>query len=443
MVAAHCRVVAVIRPTSDSEIGMELWLPITQWNGKFQMVGNGGWAGRPLTPFGALNEGYATAWTDTGHTESSGAFALGHPEKVVDFAYRAVHETAVKSKAIIAAYYGQSPALSYFNGCSTGGRQGLMSAQRFPEDFDGIIAAAPAQNMTGLATWRFSAEVSVRKNVVCAVPDVKLAMVNRAVLAACDALDGVVDEILNDPRQCRFDPSSLLCSGNDSAGCLIACEVAALKMAYAPLKTGNGVTISPGLVPGGESRWLMFAATGAEPGMANDLDLFKFVVHQDSTWGWRIFDVDRDSALAIERAGFLNATNADLSAFKARGGKLILYHGWNDGGNGGSISPLTSIDYYESVLQRMGPEQSDWFRLFMVPGMAHCLGGPGPDLVNWVGALERWREGGIPPDRLTATRVSINRQVDMTRPVCAYPQVPEYIGIGSTNDAANFVCQAP
>jgi feruloyl esterase len=422
---------------------MELWLPANQWNGKFQMVGNGGWAGRPLTPFGALNQGYATAWTDTGHTGASGAFALGHPEKVVDFAYRAVHETAIKSKAIIAAYYGQMPALSYFTGCSTGGRQGLMAAQRFPEDFDGIVAAAPAQNMTGVATWRFSAEVSVQKDVVCTVPAAKLAMVNRAVLTRCDALDGVVDQILNDPRQCRFDPSTLLCQGDDSDSCLTACQVAALKMAYAPITTRNGVTIFPGLVPGGESRWSMFAAAGPEPGMANDLDLFRFVVHQDADWDWRAFDAQRDSALASERVGFLNATNPDLSAFKARGGKLILYHGWNDGGNGGAISPLTSIDYYESVLRRMGPEQSDWFRLFMVPGMAHCLGGPAPDQVNWMGALERWREAGIAPDRLTAARVNINFQVDMTRPLCAYPQVPKYTGIGSTNDASNFVCRAP
>ena len=422
---------------------MELWLPIDGWNGKFQMVGNGGWAGRPLAPFGLLNEGYATAWTDTGHKGSSATFALGHPDKVIDFAYRAVHETAAKSKAITAAFYGTPPRLSYFTGCSTGGRQGLMAAQRYPDDFDGIVAGAPAHNMIDLAAWRFAVEVNVRKNPASAVPERKLAMVNRAVLAACDAQDGVVDDVLSDPRRCQFDVATLACTGAETAGCLTGPQLEAIKMGYAPTTRKTGEIVYRGMVPGAESRWTMLTADTPEPGTFNDLDLFKYVVHQDPKWDWRTFDLDRDTALADEKAGFLNATNPDLSAFKARGGKLIIYHGWNDGGNGGAIPPQNSVDYYQSVLSQMGPEQSDWLRLFMVPGMAHCFGGPGPDRVDWIGALERWREAGIAPDDLTASRVNINFQVDMTRPVCGYPKVPKYTGAGSTNYSGNFVCQVP
>jgi feruloyl esterase len=443
VVAAHCRVEAVIRPSADSEIGMELWLPTDQWNGKFEMFGNGGWAGRALTPWRAMNQGYATAWTDTGHQGASGAFALGHPEKVIDFAYRAVHETAIKSKAIIAAFYGPAPRLSYFDGCSTRGRQALMEAQRYPEDFDGILAAAPANNMTSLAVWRFAMEVNVRKKPASIVQPTKLAMVNRAVLAACDARDGVVDEILSDPRQCRFDPATLLCRDAETDNCLTPSQVDAFKAGYTPAARKNGQLIFPGMVPGAEARWIMLTANTPEPGTLNDLDLFKYVVHEDPKWDWHTFDIDRETQLAEEKAGYLNASDPDLSAFKARGGKLIMYHGWNDGGNGGAIPPQNSVNYYESVLKKMGAQQDNWFRLFMVPGMAHCFGGPGPDQVNWIGALERWREAGIAPDQPTASRVDINNQVDMTRPVCPYPKIPKYSGIGSTNDAANFACQMP
>jgi feruloyl esterase len=246
LVAAHCRVEAVARPTRDSEIGLELWLPLDGWNGKFLMVGNGGWGGRFLAPSAALNEGYATASTDTGHKGQSGRFALGHPEKLIDFAYRAVHETAVRSKEIVAAFYDRPARLSYFDGCSTGGRQGLMEAQRYPEDFDGIIAAAPAHHMTHLAAWRLAVEANVIRNSAGAIPETKLALVNRAVLAACDGLDGVADEFLTDPRQCRYDPSSLLCGSGDADDCLSASQVAALKSGYQSASTGSGELIFPG-----------------------------------------------------------------------------------------------------------------------------------------------------------------------------------------------------
>jgi pimeloyl-ACP methyl ester carboxylesterase len=439
---AFCRVAATLAPSSDSDIKIEVWLPAQAWNGKFQAVGNGGWAG--TISYGAmasaLREGYATASTDTGHVGGTASFAIGHPEKVIDFAYRAVHELAVKSKAVIAAFYDRAPRFSYWTGCSTGGRQGLMAAQRYPEDFDGIVAGAPANNQTQLCAWRIAVEAKILQEPASVVSPTKLAHVNRAVLAACDALDGVTDGLLTDPHQCRFDPASLLCRGVERDDCLTAPQVEAVKMGYAPAVRKTGELIYPGLVPGGELGWAMLTAANPEPG-GIDVGMFRDVAHEDPKWDWRTFDMERDTALIDKKAGFIDAVNADLSAFRARGGKLLIYHGWNDGGSGGAISPQNSVNYNSSVLARMGPRQDDWLRLFMVPGMAHCGGGPGPNQVNWMAALERWRESGIAPDRLIASRVSDNR-VNMTRPVCPYPQVALYTGVGSTNDAANFVCKA-
>jgi feruloyl esterase len=438
-----CRVAATLTPSSDSDIKIEVWLPIADWNGKFQAVGNGGLAGTITYGWlaSALQEGYATASTDTGHADANASFAIGHPEKVIDFAYRAVHEMAVKSKAIIATFYGRAPGFSYFTGCSTGGRQGLMEAQRYPEDFDGIIAGAPANNQTRLSAWRIAVEAKILQSPASVVPPAKLALLNRAVLAACDAIDGVTDGLLTDPRQCQFDPRTLLCRSADRDDCLTARQIDAVKTGYAPARRTTGELIFPGLVPGGETGWAML--TGAKPAPGSiDVGMFRFVAHQDPAWDWRTFDLDRDSSLIGKKAGFIDAVNPDFSTFRARGGKLLIYHGWNDGGSDGAISPLNTVNYYESVLGRMGSPQQDWLRLFMVPGMAHCGGGPGPNQVNWMAALERWRESGIAPDRLIASRVSDNH-VNMTRPICSYPAVAKYNGVGSTNDAANFACKAP
>ena len=445
--AEHCRVVAVLKPSADSEIGMEVWLPVERWNGKFMMVGNGGWGG--WLHYGlmrvALNAGYATAATDTGHKgDGAGAqFALGHREKLVDFAYRAVHETAVASKAIIAAFYGTAQRYSYFDGCSTGGRQGLMAAQRYPEDFDGIIAGAPAVNLTRLSAWRLAVEANILRGGASTVPQAKLFLVNRASLAACDALDGVTDDILSDPTRCRFDPSVLLCRGAESADCLTASQVAAVKSGYAPATGTTGDVLFPGLVPGLEFVWGMLMGQNSAPGGSNNLDLFKYAVYQDPNWDWRTFDLERDVIVADREIGYVNANSPDLSGFKARGGKLIIYHGWNDGGGEGAISPLNSVQYYSSVLERMGSDQSDWLRLFMMPGVGHCGGGPGPNQVNFVAALERWRESGLAPASVLATRVQPppDTRVYMTRPLCPYPQVAVYSGVGSTRDAGNFTCR--
>ena len=440
---AHCRVAVTLKPSADSDIKAEVWLPVAAgWNGKLLAVGGGGFVG--TINYGAmassLRDGYATTSTDTGHAGSSAIFALGHPEKVVDFAYRAVHEMTVKAKAIVKAYYGRAARLSYWQGCSTGGRQGLMEAQRYPEDFDGIIAGAPANNQIRLCAWRMALIAAVLKDPARAVPPAKTALLNQAVLDACDALDGIKDGLLADPRKCHFDPATLLCRGSEQESCLTVAQVETVRMAYADARTKNGELIYPGLPPGGETGWAV-PGPYKEPGVI-DLGMFCYVAHQDPNWDWRTFELERDTALAEERAGFMEATNPDLSAFKARGGKLLIYHGWNDGGSGGAISPLNSIQYYSSVLAKMGPDQGDWLRLFMVPGMMHCGGGPGPNQFNALAALERWRESGTAPDAIFAVHVTDNR-VDMSRPLCPYPQVAAYIGSGSTNDAGSFVCRKP
>jgi feruloyl esterase len=436
-VPAFCRVTATLKPSADSEIDMEVWMP-ENWNGKFEFVGNGGWAGVISYPTMALalQEGYATASTDTGHKGGNANFAIGHPEKLVDFAYRAVHESTVKSKAIMKTFYDAAPRYSYWNGCSTGGRQGLMEAQRYPDDFDAIVAGAPANYQTHLHTWDLSVAVPVLNDPAQVVPPVKASMLNKAVLAACDANDKVKDGLLNDPRSCKFDPSTLLCKAGDAESCLTAPQLEAVKRMYAPAKTKSGEVVFPGKEFGSETTWNAIA--GGQAPQAVSLGSF-LVAYDNATWDWKAFDLDRDLKAVDEKVGnIVNAINPDLSAFKARGGKLILYHGWNDT----AISPGNTIDYYRSVLSKMGAKQDNWVRLFMIPGMGHCAGGSGPSQVNYMGALERWRESGTAPDQLQAYHVT-NNQVDMARPLCPYPQVAQYKGIGSTNDAANFVCKAP
>jgi feruloyl esterase len=438
MLPAHCRVAAVLKPSADSHIEIEVWLPAENWNGKFQAVGNGGWAGVISYPAmaTALLEGYATASTDTGHKGGNAQFALGHPEKLIDFAYRAVHEMTVQSKAIISSYYSRAPRLSYWNGCSTGGRQGLMSAQKYPEDFDAILAGAPANYQTHLHAWDLSVAVPALTNASAAIPPAKLALINRAVVNACDAKDGVKDGLLNDPRSCTFDVASLACKAGDAEDCLTDAQIAQAKRAYAPAKTSSGEVVFPGKDPGSETGWSGFVGGSQAPGVS--VGSFQ-VAYGDANWDPRTFSLDRDLKIVDEKVGApVNAINPDLRAFKARGGKLLLYHGWNDT----AISAGNTINYYSSVLAKMGKNQDDWIRLFMAPGMQHCGNGPGPNQVNWMAALERWREGGAAPDRLDAAHVTNNR-VDMTRPLCPYPQVAQYKGSGSTNDAGNFVCKQP
>ncbi|PWU10837.1 MAG: tannase/feruloyl esterase family alpha/beta hydrolase [Terriglobia bacterium] len=439
MAPEHCRVAAVIAPSADSHIEVEFWMPATDWNGKFEAVGNGGFAGIISFPAmaAALREGYATASTDTGHKGGSAVFALGHSEKMIDFAYRSVHEMTVKAKSVIAAYYGRGPRLSYWNGCSTGGRQGLKEAQRFPEDFDAILAGAPANYETHLHAWTVEIGMAAIKDDKNLLPASVYPVINKAVLAACDNLDGVKDGLLNDPRKCRFDPATLLCGNGKTENCLSEDQVEAVKKIYTPAKTRKGELIFPSYQPGSEMAWGVLVGGNAPATIGQDT--FMYLTYADPKWDWHTFDLDRDTAAADKKDdNVINAIDPDLSKFKAHGGKLLMYHGWNDT----AIAPENSINYYSSVLQKMGSKQNDWYRLFMAPGMQHCGGGPGPNQFNMMGTLERWREGGVAPEMITATHVT-GASVDMTRPLCPYPQIAVYKGVGSTNDAASFTCKAP
>ena len=444
---AFCRVAATLKPSRDSHIEIEVWLPIDSWNGKFLAVGNGGWAGRiSYAPGGrslidGVRRGYATASTDTGHNAPPGQaggeahFAIGHPEKLIDLGYRAVHEMTITSKALIAQFYGRAPGLSYWNGCSTGGRQGLVEAQRYPGDFDGIVAGAPANYWTHLHTWDLSVAVPALNNPASLIPRAKLTLLNNAVLATCDASDGVKDGVLNDPPACTFSPATLACRAGDATDCLTAPQLESVARVYASAKTASGQEAFPGKEPGSESTWTPISSEARQP---VDVALGSFqIAYSNPDWDWRGFNLDRDMKAVDERLGpVLNAVNPDLDVFKARGGKLILFHGWNDT----LISPRNTVNYYSSVVTKMGSSQDSWLRLFMAPGMNHCGGGVGPNTADWLSALERWRESNVAPDRIVATRANEDH-TSTTRPLCAYPQLAQYVGTGSTNDAANFVCK--
>jgi feruloyl esterase len=434
---AHCRVAATLKPSADSEIKMELWLPAENWNGKFQMMGNGGWAGsiQGLTQMpAALREGYATSATDTGHEGANGMFALGHPEKITDFAWRAVHLTAVESKTLIKAYYGKEPKFSYWNGCSTGGRQALIEVTKFPDDFDGVLAGAPANPHIYLHTAGVARSIELMKHPDGALTQAKVETLHNAVLAQCDALDGAKDGIIGDPHKCKFDPDTLLCKGADNDKCLTAAQVATVKTVYADVKTSKGEIVWTGFEPGGElqiNQLRTIPTTAAGGGW----DSVRILGHQDANYDWHNFNLDADLALA-DKSG-LDTHITDLTPFKKHGGKLLLYHGWADPG----IAPGNTVNFYNKVLNTMGGgKQDDWMRLFMIPGMLHCSGGNGTDQFNKVAILERWREQNQAPDQILASHVT-NGQVDMTRPLCPYPQIAVYKGTGSMNDATNFSCK--
>jgi feruloyl esterase len=435
---AFCRVALSIKPSTDSDIKVEVWMPASGWNGKFMAVGNGGWAGAiSYAVMGApLVRGYATASTDTGHEGAGGSFAYGHPQKLIDFGYRAVHEMTVKAKTILTAYYDNSPKLSYWNGCSTGGRQGLKEAQRFPADFDGIVAGAPANNWTHLLMQGIWVDQTVRKNEASYIPPSKYLLIHNAVLQACDARDGVKDGALEDPRRCKFDPKVLECKGADSPACLTAPQVASARKLYSSATNPRTKQqIFPGLMPGSELGWAVPA--GPEP-VQIPYDYFKYVVFKDPNWDYRTLNFDGDIALADQTdSGTISATDPNLKVFFAHGGKLLQYHGWSDP----LISPLNSVNYYESVLEALGgaTKVRDSYRLFMIPGMGHCRGGEGLNSFDSISVIEQWVEKGKAPHQIIASRVRDGKR-DRTRPLCPYPQVATYEGTGSTDDAQYFVC---
>lgn len=436
-----CRVAATLKPTSDSEIKIEVWMPAAgSWNEDLQSVGNGAWGGSIgyTAMASALAAGYASASTDTGHAGNSATFVGGHPEKLIDFAWRAVHEMTVSSKAIIAAYYGKAPAHSYWNGCSTGGRQALAEAQRFPGDYDGIIAGAPAIYATHLQGQQVWITEVVHKNEASYIPPAKYVLIHDAALEACDALDGVKDRVIENPTSCHFDPGVLACKDGDAPSCLTAPQVGAARQIYAGPKNSRRQSLFPGLEPGSEMGWATLS--GPKP-MALADETYKYLVFQDPSWNYLTFNPERDMARADKDIGAtMNSTDPDLKPFFAHGGKLLMYHGWADPG----IAPRNSVNYYEKVVKTVGGEakSNGSIRLFMVPGMGHCRGGDGTDHFDAMAALHQWVEETKPPDRIVAAHVT-KGATDRTRPLCPYPQTAHYKGSGSTDEAANFACKLP
>ena len=499
-----CRVAGSIHPTSDSNIGFEVWMPTTTWNGRYGQIGNGGFAGAiPFTSMGpALVRGFATAGTDDGHTGSAldASWALGHPEKVVDYGNRAVHLTSVISQQIVAAFYGQDANHTYFVGCSDGGREGMVEFQRYPDDFDGWVVGAPAYAQSRLLSGFVWDEQAINATPASALPNDKLQVLTTAVLASCDAQDGIADGVVADPRQCHFDPGVLQCTGADAPTCLTADQVVAVRKIYAgPRNPRTGLQIYPGFEPGAESDpadWPTWITNPDGAGttsyqLAFGAGAFKYIVFGDPNYDYRTFNFASDFRLAQQKLDPVgSAYNPDLRRFRAAGKKIIHYHGWADT----ALTPRGSVDYYRAVAAVLGgvplprgqgaiatfieldqllgatppgdepglARISDFYRLFMAPGMAHCGGGPGPNSFGQnyalnalsldpqhdvVQAIVDWVENGTAPDRIIATKYSNDvvgaGNVARTRPLCPYPQVAKYAGAGSTDDAANFSCVKP
>ena len=432
---AFCRVSAILAPSPDSVIHMEVWLPVSGWNGKYLGVGNFGWAGSLMTGGmqTGISEGYATASTDTGHDTQGGTFAIGHPEKLVDYAYRADHLMTVDAKAIITAFYGRPAAKAYWIGCSLGGLEGLIEAKRYPTDYDGIVVGAPPNPIINFNAeqlypgWLFHHDPSLT------LPKDKATLIHDAVFKACGTPVGQAQGFIEQPDACGFQPEQLLCRDADAAGCLTAAQVDALEKFYrGPVNPRTGKTIFVGPAKGNEDI-LASSADGRPFGVA--LDMFK-VAFQDPNWDWSNFDWDRTVESASAAIGPLMHVDADLKPYFDHGGKLIFYIGWKDGHN-----PEDLIGYYKAVASRVGPKDRGSMRLFTIPGMGHCAGGPGCDTFNKLGVIDAWVTKGVTPERIVASKVA-DGAVVRTRPLCAYPAVATFKG-GDMNDAANFACVAP
>lgn len=440
---AFCRVSAVSKPAPDSEIHFEVWLPEPDpagkgtWNGKFQGTGNGGYSG--ALDFAAmqkaLDEGYATAGSDTGHSGGDLKFATGHPAKIDDWGWRAVHTMTEGAKLIVHAHYGRFADEAYFTGCSTGGHQALMEAQRFPGDYDGIVAGDPGNDRVRLNMGFLWSWLAFYKDPASNLPASKLSLINKAALAACDAADGIRDGIISEPLRCRFDPGTLLCKGADSADCLTAPQVAAVRKVYEGAKNPRtGEQLFAGWVRGSELGWAAYFVGHTEPAR---VDFWRYWVFGDPSWDPRSFDFDKDAAFADAAMSGVVANDPDLRAFQARGGKLLMYSGWADP----VVPPGDVVRYYEAAQKAAGgaAKTRTFARLFMVPGMGHCQGGAGPATFDALGALDAWVTHGAAPERILASH-AVNGTVDRTRPLCPYPQTARWRGTGSTDDAGQFTC---
>lgn len=479
-----CRVRGLSTPVAGSEIRFEVWLPLAHWTQRLHMIGNGAYSPNiPFTQMSArVRKGDVAVGTDTGHAGTEMTFAIGKPESIVDFSHRAVHETAVAAKAITTAFYKGTKYFAYFSGCSTGGYQGLSEAQRYPDDFDGIISGAPGNNRANLNLafmWNFISNHRPGDDTAQIIPNEKLRLINHAVTQACDKIDGVADGVVSDPRACTFKVASLTCKSGDAPDCLTAEQVAAAEKIYAgPRDARDGRQIYPGYTFGSEGvvsddkddapGWSSYWANPKKPQEPIRADYFRYWVGNNPKFDWWAFnwasDVDAVEAHPVTK--IFSATNPDLTAFKAHNGKLIMFMGWQDPvGAAGE-----AINYYDSVEARAPgatpeakrSETQDYLRLFMVPGMDHCAGGPGATHFSTATrdseppvsdakhdmavALENWVEKGVAPDSLVATKFEKSGgaapKIAFQRPLCVYPKVPQYKG-GDQNAAASFVCAVP
>jgi hypothetical protein len=455
-VPAHCRVNGVLEP----EVAFEVNLPLT-WNGRFYMIGNGGLAGqgpddlrRAAERAAALEHGFAIASTNTGHDaseEPGGTFVLSNPQKALDYAYRAVHVSAVAAKEIAHRFYGQPVAYAYWNSCSNGGRQGLIEAQRYPHDFDGIVAAAPWVDQTGFVLGAIWNQQALDRAPISAE---NIALVANRVMAVCDAVDGLADGIIDDPRNCAFEVARdvpLCPAGVDGNDCLTEAQATTIQQIYdGPSSNGEPLFAgfmlgSEALVPGpngmlasGWANLILPAQPGAKPAdlnLAESLLRYLALDPPQPDYDYREFDFDRDAALLERWAAIGNATDTDLRAFRDRGGKLIMTYGWSDA----ILQPLMGVEYYEAAAAANGPSAGEFLRLFMAPGMAHCGGGLGPDQHDAVTAVIDWVETGAAPNALLAQKI-VDGEVVRSRPLCPYPQVARYAGEGSIDEAASFAC---
>jgi pimeloyl-ACP methyl ester carboxylesterase len=444
----HCEIRGVIWPEAQFVIKLP-----TEWNERFQMPGNGGTAGTINLGAldGALRKGFAASSTDTGHDaakEPLATFAYVTPEnpngrrKLIDFAYLSVHETAVLSKRVIEAYYGVPPKYSYWVGCSTGGRQGLHEAQRYPDDFDGLVIGAPGVSLTGNVTRRlWVGQSQVGEG---AIPAEKLPVLTKAIYEKCDALDGLKDGLIDDPRACQFDPARDVakCAGTDATGCFTSSQVDALKKIYSGPRDSSGKQIFPGELVGSEPVWpdnLIPPSKTVLPRSESQMKLAMLNPPPGPTWDYMKFNFDKDPQRVSEAAAILNPQNPDLAPLKKRGGKIVQYAGWADQ----QVNPLPGIEYYVSVGKRLGASETlDFYRVFMIPGMFHCNGGPGCGSVDWLSVVTDWVEKGQAPAQVVGAHVE-NGKTTRTRPLCPYPQIARYNGTGSVDEAANFACVTP
>ena len=441
-VPVFCRVAAVAAPTADSHINIEVWIPpAPAWNGKLLGTANGGFSGAIgyAAMAAGLAKGYATVGTDTGHVGDQMDFGRGHPEKIIDWGYRSIHVMTDVAKLVVRSAHGHFPERAYFEGCSTGGQQALSEAQRFPRDYDGIVAGDPGHNRLRLILgflWGWIALHGDDGRPI--VPAAKLSIITKTAVEACDAKDGLRDGIIGDPSTCAFKASALACGSAAGDTCLTPPEVTAVQKVYDGARNPRShEQIFPGWARGSEQGWGTYLLNPQEPMRSG---FFRDFAFHDPAWDRRTFDWDRDVAFVDSAVPALSATSRDLSAFRASGGKLIMYTGLADP----VVPPQDTVNYYEAVVREMGglTGTQKFFRFFPVPGMGHCSGGAGPSTFDALGALDAWVERGVAPESIVASHAT-GGAVDRTRPLCAYPKQARYNGTGSIDAAASFTCAAP